>query len=227
MHDDSSRHGPRRSEMLAEAAEMLDRVKPCAMPDCDETSNPWATDLPICMQHFHRVNRDYVRWVETYVAIPENRCVVADDGELLDDTRVSPAQLAEMIQQRTAERVKRQIEAERAAWDQRRIERDKRALVAAAARNSPAVYYIRMSDNRIKIGFTTDLRARAASYCSRPEDILAVEPGGRDREAQRHREFSASRLSPRGELFQESPALLAHIALVRKTFGDPRRFVQS
>jgi hypothetical protein len=40
--------------------------------------------------------------------------------------------------------------------------------------------------------------------------LLAVEPGGYPREAQRHREFAALRLD--GEEFEPGPALLDHIA---------------
>jgi hypothetical protein len=69
-----------------------------------------------------------------------------------------------------------------------------------------------------------NLRARMASFYAQPRDLLAVEPGGYDREAQRHEEFKDSRLG-RAELFEPTEDLLAHIEIVRMTFGDPAKFL--
>lgn len=92
-----------------------------------------------------------------------------------------------------------------------------------ALRRSPAVYYIQMNEN-IKIGTTIDLSRRLADFSARSKDLLAVEPGGKPRERERHLQFGNDRVD-RGELFVPSPALLAHIATVRSTFGDPAKFL--
>lgn len=93
----------------------------------------------------------------------------------------------------------------------------------AAARKHPAVYYIAMTDH-IKIGTTSNLRKRLATFCVHPDALLAIEPGGKDREHQRHVQFAHLRFG-RSELFSPSESLLAHIEQARTMFGDPKQFM--
>lgn len=81
----------------------------------------------------------------------------------------------------------------------------------------PVVYYILFGD-RIKIGYSANPEQRIAGL---PHDeVLALEPGGRDLEAQRHGEFAATRIA-RTEWFHISEELLAHIAELRGDATDP------
>lgn len=77
------------------------------------------------------------------------------------------------------------------------------------------VYYI-LFGNRIKIGTTTSLRGRldALPY----DEVLATEPGGFDVERMRHDQFADCRV--RGEWFEPTPALLAHIAELASRESD-------
>lgn len=84
----------------------------------------------------------------------------------------------------------------------------------AKADRDSIVYYIRLTGDRIKIGWTTDLNKRLAAFRARASDVLAIEPGGRSLEAQRHRQFGHCRIG-RSEDFNEDPALLAHIESLR------------
>lgn len=98
---------------------------------------------------------------------------------------------------------------------------ESRAEVAAArtARDEAAtwyVYYVRIGD-RIKIGTSGNIKSRIASLM--PDEVLATEPGGREIETLRHRQFAALRV--RGERFQPGPELLSHIAMIREHFGEP------
>jgi len=94
-----------------------------------------------------------------------------------------------------------------------------------APAGTPAVYYFRWhGSSRIKIGTTTNLKARMRSLYVQPEDLLAVEPGDSKREAERHRQFAASRVNGT-ELFERTPELDAHVQQVRDTFGDPKQFI--
>lgn len=78
------------------------------------------------------------------------------------------------------------------------------------------VYYIAFGD-RIKIGTTTDLKARMSAL---PHDeILAVEPGSNELEKRRHREFGEHRL--RGEWFRDVAALREHASDLREEHGEP------
>lgn len=75
------------------------------------------------------------------------------------------------------------------------------------------VYYV-LVGKLIKIGYTTQLRKRMATY---PPDrkILAIEDGGMNLEAQRLRQFRAS-LAHGKEWFRPTPDLIDHINRLRK-----------
>ena len=86
------------------------------------------------------------------------------------------------------------------------------------------VYYLAMGD-LIKIGKTVDLKQRLAHFYARESQLLAIEPGGLQRELERHRQFKACRVER--ELFSRSDELMAHIEAAREMFGDPKRFIGS
>jgi len=90
----------------------------------------------------------------------------------------------------------------------------------------PSVTYYVRTHEHIKIGFTTNLKDRLTHLSIRPDSVLAVEPGGRDVETQRHIQFASLRV-PRTELFAIDDALLAHIEQVRQTYGDPMALLQT
>jgi len=87
------------------------------------------------------------------------------------------------------------------------------------------VYYVRMHEH-IKIGFSTDPKSRFQTFAIHSDAILALEPGGRDVEAQRHRQFASLRVR-HTELFAIDVALLAHIEQVRQTYGDPMALLRA
>ena len=79
-----------------------------------------------------------------------------------------------------------------------------------AAGRPPVVYYVRFGD-RIKIGTSVCILGRMDNI---PHDqLLAVEPGGRELEQQRHREFATDRVT--GEWFLPSDELLSHVRRLR------------
>lgn len=71
------------------------------------------------------------------------------------------------------------------------------------------VYYIRIG-NRIKIGFSSSLDKRMS--CLAPEEVLGLEPGGRDVELSRHVKFKPWRTH--GEWFVDCRPIREHIAAV-------------
>jgi hypothetical protein len=79
------------------------------------------------------------------------------------------------------------------------------------------VYYARIAD-RVKIG-TTRRQLRGRLNHLHAEELLAVEPGGRDVEAQRPRQFAADCII--GEWFRPSDALRAHISALTEEHGVP------
>ena len=82
----------------------------------------------------------------------------------------------------------------------------------SADKASSVVYYVRLGDH-IKIGTTTNLRARmSALYIDHnPDALLATEPGDRNVERERHNDFREDRAFSNRELFNPSPRLMAHI----------------
>ncbi|MBT2467838.1 hypothetical protein J7E97_08115 [Streptomyces sp. ISL-66] len=78
------------------------------------------------------------------------------------------------------------------------------------------VYYVRCG-HLIKIGTTANLSVRFTSI--RPNEVLALEPGGQQLETVRHREFRA--LLASGEYFHPGPALQQHILKLREQLGPP------
>lgn len=97
-----------------------------------------------------------------------------------------------------------------------RIIEDIQERLAQQRAAQECVYYIRRRD-RIKIGTTTNLTARMAALL--PDEILAVEPGGRDMEVGRHQQFATLRV--RGEWFRDDPTLREHIASLVQQHGTP------
>jgi hypothetical protein len=90
------------------------------------------------------------------------------------------------------------------------------AAEVRAQRHPPIVYYMRLGA-LVKIGFTTNLTLRVAAIGA--EEVLATEPGGREREHRRHRQFAALRVH--GEWFHLAAPLTHHInALARQGAGQ-------
>jgi len=87
------------------------------------------------------------------------------------------------------------------------------------AAHEPVVYYARMADGSIKIGYTADLYTRMTALYAR-DAVLAIEPGGREVEAQRHARFGDLRIG-RAEMFSPHPRLMEHIAAVIREHGIP------
>lgn len=83
------------------------------------------------------------------------------------------------------------------------------------------IYYLLVAD-RVKIGFSIDIRQRMRAYPPGSE-LLAVEPGSMELEKQRHREFAHVRRSGR-EWFMPCPEIDAHVVALVEQHGNPARF---
>lgn len=108
----------------------------------------------------------------------------------------------------------------RAAWqaEEERYEAEKSAL---RQDREGFVYYLRVGE-RIKVGYSVDVKRRMRAYPPGSQ-LLAVEPGDRELETQRHRQFAGSRTDGR-EWFRPTPDLLELVAEIVQTYGEPRRF---
>ena len=136
---------------------------------------------------------------------------------------------------RIAQRYKVRILAEDRAVQERHRERwraaqqDKRTRDATAALyedftqpvGTSFVYYVRIGDH-IKIGYSSRVRSRLQALRVPVDNLLALEPGGRDEEVARHRQFAAHRITQRWENFHPTPELMAHIDALRQEYGLPK-----
>jgi hypothetical protein len=103
------------------------------------------------------------------------------------------------------------------AGDRERIaQEEKSRRLAEAAERDCWVYYLRCG-RLIKIGMTTNLASRFASI--RPNEVLAIEPGGAEREAAMHQQFAELRAG--GEYFHPGRSLQQHVIKVREELGSP------
>lgn len=113
-----------------------------------------------------------------------------------------------------AETARLAVKLGRKRWtDDSRRKPAQESLVTASG---SIVYYIRRSA-LIKIGTTVNPRGRFTDLM--PDEILAVEPGGRELETARHGQFS--HLQVTGEHFRDTPELRAHIAGIVAMYGLP------
>jgi hypothetical protein len=82
----------------------------------------------------------------------------------------------------------------------------------------PVVYYIRRG-KYVKIGTTANLRERMRDLM--PDEVLAVEPGGRALEQRLHHHFARIRFSRDREYFKLTDELQEHIDAVVRKHGQP------
>lgn len=104
-----------------------------------------------------------------------------------------------------------------------RAEDERYEAEKAALRQDRAgfVYYLRVGE-RIKVGYSVDVKRRMRAYPPGCE-LLAVEPGDRDLETQRHQQFAGS-LTDGREWFRPTPDLLELVTEIVKTYGEPKQF---
>jgi hypothetical protein len=84
------------------------------------------------------------------------------------------------------------------------------------------VYYVRIG-NHIKIGMTRNLHERMGAL--QPDEILAIEEGGRDKEMARHQQFTWSKAPKGAEYFYPTDDLMRHIDELRKLDWKPPKVV--
>lgn len=180
-------------------------VTRCAWPGCDQMygSRPGARRDPSRPIIYNRVG--ILCWNHADLvadAVLQDRLITADYMH----HEMGPDVVAEEIRERDA--------AHRA--------RERAAQVDRVRGDNPGfVYYLQVGD-RIKIGYSTDVKKRMRAY---PPDskLLAVEGGSPQLEAQRHREFAGSLVAGR-EWFRPDSVLLEHIDRTSQMDSDGRQF---
>lgn len=175
----------------------LDAPPQCMVNGCPEDAKPEPAlpEVLFCSEHWDKIrNLPYIRGRWEDHALMEKR-------------------YAEAVAKQKA-----QIQTNQASMDAARS-----AAKADPTKAANVVYYVRF-EKHIKIGTARSLKKRMAAMSLHPDSILAVEPGDRVIEKQRHAMFGAERYQ-RSELFEPSERLLEHIDHVRSLFGDPKDFL--
>lgn len=112
------------------------------------------------------------------------------------------------------------------AWQRARAEQaradEAAARYRATRRDQPGWIYYILTDDKVKIGYSSDITKRLRAYPPGSE-ILAVHPGTLALEKQIHSDFDAHRVAGR-EWFRPHDEILNHCARVRDEHGDPSRF---
>lgn len=168
--------------------------------DCWEPSHP-ASEYGLCVEHWREVTKG---WFDEEPAVTI-RCYSCHRITLVDpiDLEFARCEIC-AFPMGDSELILSLIEAEELESHQKRA-------------NSGVVYYVKFG-NRLKIGFTSSLRARVNALLV--DEVLAAEPGTYDIETARHKQF-AEYLAAGREWFHPSPELLAHVASIRAEHGDP------
>lgn len=105
---------------------------------------------------------------------------------------------------------------ENRAAESQRLTEELLARRAAEQERECWVYFVRVG-RLVKIGMSTNLAARFTSI--RPNEVLAIHPGGLRDESELHQQFADLRAG--GEYFHPGPALQEHINELRRELGPP------
>lgn len=136
-------------------------------------------------------------------------------AEAVFEDQVWAAKFHQEFGQRQEPVDKRRVERMRREQDRERQEEKQRA-------GQPGLVYYLQVGERIKIGFSANLRRRLRAYP--PESkLLAVEPGSPDLEVQRHRQFVGS-LTHGREWFRPSLDLMELVNELVAVHGSPSRY---
>ena len=131
---------------------------------------------------------------------------------------------AEMNAQRESLAEMAAAEDKRRDWVNERIAKDKAKMEARQAgtdRTEPGTIYYLQLHGHVKIGYTTNLAVRIASYPPMAT-LMATHPGTKRLEADMHNRFRKC-LSHGREWFYFVPELESHIGTVKKQFKQDAR----
>lgn len=129
----------------------------------------------------------------------------------VDMTTAPAIQMAIEAGHRRAKEEPAELHSEHNAMIRRLVLEDNERRARDASGAPPCVYYARLG-NRLKIGYTLNLRQRMSDI--QPEELMATEPGGLMVEARRHKEFARLRVS--GEWFRYEDELVEHVEALRR-----------
>lgn len=124
--------------------------------------------------------------------------------------QVAMAIVPEMLASAVSLARRAQLPVERDSETQRVASRARVAGIDLNGVHGARVYFVRNGD-RVKIGYTTNLRGRLDALCLRAEAVLLLLEGGKDLERALHRHFAGHRV-PNTEWFRYTQEIKAYIS---------------
>lgn len=172
----------------------------CASTACFTEATSYVIGIPMCDEH-----RDQVKDHFTPKPLADSRL------EKLDIAGVKKLQ-----KKRSGPRITSRV----------KLSPQQSAVSPEEAETLGAVYYVtfRGTSDRLKIGTTAQASRRFKTLSAQSGDrvrFLVAEPGGRDQEAHRHRQFGHIRI-PGTEFFHYTDELVDHIADLRQRYPHYR-----
>ena len=138
--------------------------------------------------------------------------------------RIGRRYAAQLADEANQERWKAEAERFRRAKEQEAKNSAREAAARPPSSERPSqqgsvVYYVQDGEH-IKIGYSTKFVSRLSQLRIPRDGVLAIEPGGREVESDRHAQFAHLRVG-RWEKFTAADELTAHIAALVETHGIP------
>lgn len=124
--------------------------------------------------------------------------------------RVAMAIVPEMLASAVSLARRAQLPAERDSETRRVASRARVAGIDLNGVHGARVYFVRNGD-RVKIGYTTNLRGRLDALCLRTDAVLLLLEGGKDLERALHRHFAEHRV-PNTEWFRYTEEIKTYIS---------------
>src|SRR5690348_15631784 len=136
--------------------------------------------------------------------------------------QVAMAIVPEMLASAASFARRAQLPVERDSETHRAVSRARVAGIDLNGVHGARVYFVRNGD-RVKIGYTTNLRGRLDALCLRAEAVLLLLEGGKDLESALHRYFAGHRV-PNTEWFRYTGEIKTYISerLDRHTAAAPK-----
>lgn len=176
----------------------------CASTACFTQADSYIVGIPVCADHQEQLRGHFA---------PKRETLIDSSLEPLDIAAVKKLQSRQSGPRITS---------------RRRLSPQQGAVAPDDADQLGAVYYVtfRGVTDRLKIGTTAQASRRFKTFSSQSGGmvrLLVAEPGSRDQEASRHRQFEHVRISGT-EFFRYTGELVDHIASLRQQYPHYRSF---
>ena len=178
---------------------------------CGQEAEHQIGDMWVCEYHYQRA-REWFKEVQPRI---DTRLTIE---------RVNAIQAEIQKREREDHKERLRLRREEAALERELAKQRIRAEAEERAGRNVVYYLQRESDGMIKIGYSGNLASRLSNLKGDHGSLslLATHIGGHPEETALHGQFSAQRITVRGEWFRPELPLMKHIADMRRRHGTPQ-----